>query len=212
VGLGISTALVAALVALRAQVLSTRRTICLAMRTLAAASRSLRFAAVARRKLGGMVKSRREGVVRVNKLWRHMSRGAVDIGVVAKFFASRSPLNDVSENDRSFAHLHLNGVALIILVAASIAIAKVEKFILLFVASLLALETLRGTLAVNALLAGFLLFGEQFGKLIAALQAVRRLAAVLVMSFGLAGIGLSVMHDANHGAYSKKKEETRVKP
>jgi linoleoyl-CoA desaturase len=29
-------------------------------------------------------------------------------------------------------------------------------------------------------------------------------AAVLVMSLGLAGIGLSVMHDANHGAYAKK--------
>jgi len=28
---------------------------------------------------------------------------------------------------------------------------------------------------------------------------------VIVMSIGLAGIGLSVMHDANHGAYSKKK-------
>lgn len=28
---------------------------------------------------------------------------------------------------------------------------------------------------------------------------------VLVMSLGLAGIGLSVMHDANHGAYSSKK-------
>lgn len=28
--------------------------------------------------------------------------------------------------------------------------------------------------------------------------------AVVVMSLGLAGIGLSVMHDANHGAYSKK--------
>ena len=27
---------------------------------------------------------------------------------------------------------------------------------------------------------------------------------VLIMSLGLAGIGLSVMHDANHGAYSKK--------
>jgi len=27
---------------------------------------------------------------------------------------------------------------------------------------------------------------------------------VLLMGFGLAGIGLSVMHDANHGAYSKK--------
>ena len=27
---------------------------------------------------------------------------------------------------------------------------------------------------------------------------------LLVMSFGLAGIGLSVMHDANHGAYAKK--------
>ncbi len=27
----------------------------------------------------------------------------------------------------------------------------------------------------------------------------------IVMSLGLAGIGLSVMHDANHGAYSKKK-------
>jgi linoleoyl-CoA desaturase len=28
---------------------------------------------------------------------------------------------------------------------------------------------------------------------------------VVIMSFGIAGIGLSVMHDANHGAYSKKK-------
>jgi linoleoyl-CoA desaturase len=28
---------------------------------------------------------------------------------------------------------------------------------------------------------------------------------VIVMSFGIAGIGLSVMHDANHGAYSSKK-------
>jgi linoleoyl-CoA desaturase len=28
---------------------------------------------------------------------------------------------------------------------------------------------------------------------------------VIIMSFGLAGIGLSVMHDANHGAYSQKK-------
>jgi linoleoyl-CoA desaturase len=30
------------------------------------------------------------------------------------------------------------------------------------------------------------------------------LAALLVMSVGLAGIGLSVMHDANHGAYSRR--------
>jgi len=28
---------------------------------------------------------------------------------------------------------------------------------------------------------------------------------LVVMSFGIAGIGLSIMHDANHGAYSKKK-------
>lgn len=28
---------------------------------------------------------------------------------------------------------------------------------------------------------------------------------VLLMSFGISGIGLSVMHDANHGAYSKRK-------
>jgi linoleoyl-CoA desaturase len=31
------------------------------------------------------------------------------------------------------------------------------------------------------------------------------LVLALVMGIGLAGIGLSVMHDANHGAYSKKK-------
>ena len=30
------------------------------------------------------------------------------------------------------------------------------------------------------------------------------LLALLIMSLGLAGIGLSVMHDANHGAYAKK--------
>jgi linoleoyl-CoA desaturase len=33
---------------------------------------------------------------------------------------------------------------------------------------------------------------------------VALLIAVAVMSLGLAGIGLSVMHDANHGAYAKK--------
>ncbi len=31
------------------------------------------------------------------------------------------------------------------------------------------------------------------------------LLLVVIMSFGLAGIGLSVMHDANHGAYSSKR-------
>jgi linoleoyl-CoA desaturase len=31
------------------------------------------------------------------------------------------------------------------------------------------------------------------------------LLSVVIMSLGLAGIGLSVMHDANHGAYSKRK-------
>ena len=31
------------------------------------------------------------------------------------------------------------------------------------------------------------------------------LAAVVIMGIGLSGIGLSIMHDANHGAYSKKK-------
>ena len=30
------------------------------------------------------------------------------------------------------------------------------------------------------------------------------LALVVVMGFGVAGIGLSIMHDANHGAYSNK--------
>jgi linoleoyl-CoA desaturase len=31
------------------------------------------------------------------------------------------------------------------------------------------------------------------------------LTMAIIMSFGLSGIGLSVMHDANHGAYSKRK-------
>lgn len=31
------------------------------------------------------------------------------------------------------------------------------------------------------------------------------LAMWIVMSFGMAGIGLAIMHDANHGAYSKRK-------
>lgn len=35
-------------------------------------------------------------------------------------------------------------------------------------------------------------------------------ALVFVMGLGLAGIGLSVMHDANHGAYSSKKWINRV--
>ena len=32
-----------------------------------------------------------------------------------------------------------------------------------------------------------------------------QLALVFIMGFGLAGIGLAVMHDANHGAYSKRE-------
>lgn len=32
----------------------------------------------------------------------------------------------------------------------------------------------------------------------------------VVMGFGMAGVGLSVMHDANHGAYSKNKTVNRV--
>src|SRR5688500_4739786 len=30
------------------------------------------------------------------------------------------------------------------------------------------------------------------------------IASTIIMGFGLAGIGLSVMHDANHGAYSNR--------
>ena len=29
----------------------------------------------------------------------------------------------------------------------------------------------------------------------------------IIMSFGMAGIGFSIMHDANHGAYSKNKKK-----
>lgn len=36
------------------------------------------------------------------------------------------------------------------------------------------------------------------------------LLLTVVLGFGLAGIGLSVMHDANHGAYSKKKWVNKV--
>jgi linoleoyl-CoA desaturase len=36
-------------------------------------------------------------------------------------------------------------------------------------------------------------------------QMIFIIPAVIVMSLGVAGIGLSVMHDANHGAYSKHK-------
>lgn len=32
----------------------------------------------------------------------------------------------------------------------------------------------------------------------------------LIMGFGMAGIGLSIMHDANHGAYSKNKNVNKV--
>lgn len=31
------------------------------------------------------------------------------------------------------------------------------------------------------------------------------IALIIIMGFGLAGVGLSVMHDANHGAYSKRQ-------
>ena len=40
------------------------------------------------------------------------------------------------------------------------------------------------------------------GEVVTSLLAI--IPLVIIMSFGVAGIGLSVMHDANHGAYSKK--------
>jgi len=36
------------------------------------------------------------------------------------------------------------------------------------------------------------------------------MAAWVIMGFGMSGIGLSVMHDANHGAYSKSKKVNRI--
>jgi linoleoyl-CoA desaturase len=54
----------------------------------------------------------------------------------------------------------------------------------------------------------FCMFAAYFGPYILVVTGVLTgtlalLAALLVMSLGLAGIGLSVMHDANHGAYAK---------
>ncbi|MFZ5970825.1 MAG: fatty acid desaturase family protein [Bacteroidota bacterium] len=48
----------------------------------------------------------------------------------------------------------------------------------------------------------FIPYGLILGNVVTGTWAL--LAAVLVMSLGLAGIGLSIMHDANHGAYSSK--------
>jgi linoleoyl-CoA desaturase len=51
-------------------------------------------------------------------------------------------------------------------------------------------------------LAYFVPYGLMVGGVITGTLGL--VLAVAVMSLGLAGIGLSVMHDANHGAYSKK--------
>ncbi len=48
----------------------------------------------------------------------------------------------------------------------------------------------------------FLPYALIIGEVITGLWMI---LALIVMGFGLAGIGLSVMHDANHGAYSKRK-------
>jgi linoleoyl-CoA desaturase len=53
----------------------------------------------------------------------------------------------------------------------------------------------------------FLLYFGPYGMIISGIVTAPFLLMLLVvvMSIGLSGIGLSVMHDANHGAYSKKK-------
>ena len=52
----------------------------------------------------------------------------------------------------------------------------------------------------------FLLYFVPYALVVSGIVSTPVLALVMaiVMSFGLAGIGLSVMHDANHGAYSKR--------
>jgi linoleoyl-CoA desaturase len=52
----------------------------------------------------------------------------------------------------------------------------------------------------------FLLYFVPYGFIISGLVTAPGLLVlmVIIMSLGLGGIGLSVMHDANHGAYSKK--------
>jgi linoleoyl-CoA desaturase len=49
----------------------------------------------------------------------------------------------------------------------------------------------------------FLPYSLIVGEIVTSMTGI--ILLVIVMSLGLAGIGLSVMHDANHGAYSKKK-------
>ncbi len=53
----------------------------------------------------------------------------------------------------------------------------------------------------------FTLYALPYGTLIAGVPTswAGVLALYLLMGIGLAGIGLSVMHDANHGSYSRKK-------
>jgi len=53
----------------------------------------------------------------------------------------------------------------------------------------------------------FLLYGIPYALLFTGLitSFIPLLLVYIVMGIGLAGIGLSVMHDANHGAYSKKQ-------
>lgn len=52
----------------------------------------------------------------------------------------------------------------------------------------------------------FLLYLGPYALILSGLVAspLMLICMVIIMSFGLAGIGLSVMHDANHGAYSKR--------
>lgn len=53
----------------------------------------------------------------------------------------------------------------------------------------------------------FAMYFGPYGLILAGIVTgpVWLIISVLIMSLGLAGIGLSVMHDANHGAYSNKK-------
>lgn len=53
----------------------------------------------------------------------------------------------------------------------------------------------------------FLLYFIPYGLIVSGLiqSAFLLILMVVIMSMGLSGIGLSVMHDANHGAYSQKK-------
>ena len=71
-------------------------------------------------------------------------------------------------------------------------------------------KTANATMVVKTIVLAFAYFSPFVAVLVFYLPFWALLLCYALMGFAMAGIGMSVMHDANHGAYSRKKIINRL--